>query len=174
MVIFHHGGTYLLKGDEDIESLEYANPTTIGLVGHTNHFQLKVEGDTLIQIGIGNPWREVWKRVGTEIRPNFKLTGWSGVVGAWTLVGEPGAFKFIADSSWCDTTVDSKTKVVTFHHGGTCTLEEKRYVENVEYANPGTMSIIGYSFKFDVSVEGDTLRVVGIENPWNQTWKRAN
>jgi hypothetical protein len=63
VTIFHHGGTYTLNGDEYLETVEYANQNTIDLKGKTHKFTLKVEGDTLTQIGIGNPWTEVWKRL---------------------------------------------------------------------------------------------------------------
>jgi hypothetical protein len=62
VTIFHHGGTYTLKGDEYLESVEYANEGTTNLIKQTFKFTLKIEGDTLTQTGIGNPWNEVWKR----------------------------------------------------------------------------------------------------------------
>src|SRR6266404_1595926 len=62
VVIFHHGGTYALKGNEYSETAEYANPSTSNLIGKTFKFTIKTEGDTLTLIGIRNPWEEVWKR----------------------------------------------------------------------------------------------------------------
>lgn len=63
VVIFHHGGTYTLDGDEYVEKFEYANNNTKGYIKVTYKFKIKVEGDTYTQIGIGNPWNEVWKRL---------------------------------------------------------------------------------------------------------------
>ncbi len=63
VTIFHHGGTYALKGSEYLETAEYANQNTADLIGHTFKFTIKIEGDTLTQVGIGNPWTEVWKRL---------------------------------------------------------------------------------------------------------------
>lgn len=60
---FHHGGTYTLNGNEYAETVEYANESTKELVKQTFKFAIKVEGDTLTQTGIGNPFNEVWKRV---------------------------------------------------------------------------------------------------------------
>ena len=60
--IIHHGGTYVLKGNEYLETVEYALQSTTNLIKQTFKFTLKVEGDTLTQTGIGNPWTEVWKR----------------------------------------------------------------------------------------------------------------
>jgi hypothetical protein len=62
-VIFHHGGTYALKGNEYLETVKYANQSTTNLIKQTFKFTIKVEGDTLTQTGLGNPWTEVWKRV---------------------------------------------------------------------------------------------------------------
>lgn len=61
-VKFHHGGTYELDGDEYVESVKYANENTAPLVGRRFKFKLEIEGDTLTQTGIGNPYTEVWKR----------------------------------------------------------------------------------------------------------------
>ena len=62
VTIFHHGGTYALKGNEYLETVEYANEGTADLIKQTFKFTIKVEGDTFTQTGIGNPWTEVWKR----------------------------------------------------------------------------------------------------------------
>ena len=62
-VIFHHGGTYTLDGDELVKTVEYANQNTAPLIKQAHKFKMEVDGDTLTQTGIGNPWTEVWKRV---------------------------------------------------------------------------------------------------------------
>ena len=61
-VLFHHGGTYTLDGDEYAETVQYANENTAELIGKTFKFKVKVEGDTYTQVGLGNPYSEVWKR----------------------------------------------------------------------------------------------------------------
>ena len=63
VTIYHHGGTYTLNGNEYAETVEYANESTSNLIKQTFKFTIKVEGDTMTQVGIGNPWTEVWKRV---------------------------------------------------------------------------------------------------------------
>jgi hypothetical protein len=62
-VIMHDGGTYALDGDRYVETLEYANSSTAGDIGKSFMFTVKIEGDTMTQIGIGNPYTEVWKRL---------------------------------------------------------------------------------------------------------------
>ncbi len=63
VTIYHHGGTYKLKGNEYFETVEYANENTAMLIGATFKCIIKVEGDTLTQIGVGNNYTEVMKRV---------------------------------------------------------------------------------------------------------------
>jgi hypothetical protein len=63
VTVFHHGGTYTLSDDQYAETVEYANENTKNLIKQTFKFTIKIEGDTLTQVGIGNPWTEVWKRV---------------------------------------------------------------------------------------------------------------
>jgi len=62
LTIYHHGGTYTLEGDKYTETVEYANPSTSNLIGQSFQFAIKIDGDTLTQTGIGNPWTEKWKR----------------------------------------------------------------------------------------------------------------
>ena len=61
-VIYHHGGTYKLDGDQYTETIEYATANTANLIKKTHKFKIKVEGDTYTQIGIDNEWSQVWKR----------------------------------------------------------------------------------------------------------------
>lgn len=106
------------------------------------------------------------------------------LMGTWVLVGKPGQIgeapaaggrlKFVTGTHWCDTQSDPKNGAVLFHHGGTYTLKGNQYVQTVEYANPSTKYLIGNTSKFTIKVEGDTLTLVGIANPWNEVWKRAN
>jgi hypothetical protein len=63
VVIFHHGGTYSIDGDEMSETVKYANESTAQLINQTNKFKIKVDGDTYTQVGQGNPFTEVWKRL---------------------------------------------------------------------------------------------------------------
>jgi hypothetical protein len=67
VVVFHHGGSYTLDGDNLAKTVEYANQNTAELIKQTHQFKLKIEGDTLTQTGIGNPWTEVWRRVSPRL-----------------------------------------------------------------------------------------------------------
>jgi hypothetical protein len=61
-VVFHHGGMYVIEGDEYAETIKYASEGTSDLVGKTFKFKIKVEGDRFTQLGIGNQYNEVWER----------------------------------------------------------------------------------------------------------------
>jgi len=61
-VVHHHGGTYTLDGEEYAETIKYATESTASLIGKTFKFKIKVEGDKYTQVGIDNPYSEVWKR----------------------------------------------------------------------------------------------------------------
>jgi hypothetical protein len=63
LTIMHDGGTYTLDGDKYVETIEYANPSTANDIGKSFMFTVKVEGDTMTQVGVGNPYTEVWKRL---------------------------------------------------------------------------------------------------------------
>ncbi|PYI82867.1 MAG: hypothetical protein DME26_16275 [Verrucomicrobia bacterium] len=62
LVIEQFGGTYTLNGNEYVETQEYADATWLKDNGKSFKFTVKVQGDTMTQIGIGNPYTEVWKR----------------------------------------------------------------------------------------------------------------
>ena len=104
------------------------------------------------------------------------------LLGTWVYVGEPGhagetpasggRLKFITGRHWTNTQADRDTGLTIYHHGGTYILHGNEYVETVEYANESTRELIKKTFKFAVTVEGDTLTMIGIGNPWKEVRKR--
>lgn len=103
--------------------------------------------------------------------------------GTWVLVGSPsavgappaagGRVKLITDHHWSVTQANPQTGDTIFHHGGTFALNGNEYAETVEDANDNTKELVGKTFKFTVKIEGDTLTLIGIGNPWKEVWKRA-
>jgi hypothetical protein len=63
VIIYHLGGTYTLNGDEYVEKVEYATENIARFIGRARKFKIEVEGDTYTEIGIDNPFTEIWKRV---------------------------------------------------------------------------------------------------------------
>ena len=52
-----------MKGNEYVETQAYADETWLHDNGKSFKFIVKIEGDLMTQIGVGNPYNEVWKRV---------------------------------------------------------------------------------------------------------------
>ena len=63
LVVEQFGGTYTLNGNDYVETQEYGDETWKKDNGKSFKFIVKVEGDTMTQFGVDNPWTEVWKRV---------------------------------------------------------------------------------------------------------------
>ncbi|HEV2209893.1 MAG TPA: M56 family metallopeptidase [Verrucomicrobiae bacterium] len=106
-----------------------------------------------------------------ELRGTWVMVGEPGHIGA--IPAEGGRIKSLTDSHWSVTQADPRTGVVLFHHGGTYTVKGNEYDEHVEYADENTKELIGHTFRFKARVEGDTLTLLGMGNPWKEVWKRA-
>jgi hypothetical protein len=61
-VIFHHGGTYSLNGNEYTETITFATESTRELIGITYSFEIEIQGNTFTQRGIDNTFNEQWIR----------------------------------------------------------------------------------------------------------------
>ncbi len=94
-----------------------------------------------------------------------------------------GRLKFYTGKHWTVTQADSDG-VVTFHYGGTYTVNGAECTEIIRYAakdtedliggpGEGVTDLIGKTFKFRVTIEGDRCALVGIGNPYTETWTRA-
>lgn len=66
---YHHIGTYTLDGNTYSETVTYAIGLSEGNVGKTFRFKIKIDGDNYSQEGIGNPYSQGWKRVGSTDKP---------------------------------------------------------------------------------------------------------
>ncbi|HWX21184.1 MAG TPA: M56 family metallopeptidase [Candidatus Binatia bacterium] len=118
----------------------------------------------------------------TDAQPATSQLG-KELIGTWIMVGQPGQvgeppavggrIKLVTDQSWSVTQTDPKTGAVIFHHGGTYALKANEYLETVDYANDSTREMVKKTFKFNIKIEGDTLTLIGIGNPWTEVWKRV-
>jgi hypothetical protein len=107
----------------------------------------------------------------------------TAMIGAWVHVGQPGnvheapiagqRLKFRTGKHWTLVRADPTTGLVVEQFGGTYTLKGTEYVETQEYADERWIKDNGKSFKFTVKVEGDTMTQFGMDNPYNEVWKRA-
>jgi hypothetical protein len=104
-------------------------------------------------------------------------------IGVWIRAGTPdkiedppnpkNALKFVIGNRWSFTQPDPDTGQVTFHHGGTYTIEGDIYEETIKFANENTANMIGQTFKYKLKVEGDTWTQTGVGNPYTEVWKRV-
>jgi hypothetical protein len=67
LVTENFGGTYTMNGDEYVETQHYADETWLRDNGKSFKFRVKIEADMMTQIGVGNSYNEVWKRVKNDI-----------------------------------------------------------------------------------------------------------
>ena len=104
----------------------------------------------------------------------------SPLIGEWVLVtsdrpGTPSGIgvrrKVFTQTTWSIMQRDPATGDVVFHHGGTYTLSGSAYRETVEFANPSTASLIGQTFTYQVTIQGDTYSQ--LDGQWNEVWKRV-
>lgn len=103
------------------------------------------------------------------------------LLGAWALAGEldstnePDAgarMKFWGLKHWCITETNQDTGEITYHHGGTYTLDGDNYSETITFAAENTQNIVGMTFKFKIKVDKDTYLQTGVGNPFNERWVR--
>ncbi|HEX7862109.1 MAG TPA: hypothetical protein VF773_17375 [Verrucomicrobiae bacterium] len=57
------GGNYTLVGDKYVETQEHSDARWFEDNGKSRTFRVSVEGELMTQIGVGNSYNEVWKRV---------------------------------------------------------------------------------------------------------------
>ena len=103
------------------------------------------------------------------------------IVGVWAFVGNIGEaasrdkkIKIILDKRWMFSQPDPITNLTLFHHGGSYLLDGNTYAETIEYANETTGGFLGQTFKYEVKIEGDSMRLTGVGNvPFNEIWKRV-
>ena len=104
----------------------------------------------------------------------------SPLIGEWVLVtsdrpGTPSGIgvrrKVFTQTTWSITQRDPATGDVVFHHGGTYTLTGSTYRETVEFANSTTANLIGQTFTYQVTIQGDTYSQ--LEGQFNEVWKRV-
>ena len=104
------------------------------------------------------------------------------LIGAWVLAGTPdkpadppksgGRIKFFTGQNWCITQAEPETGKVTFHHGGTYTLAGDELRTTIEYAIERSADSIKQTRRFKIKVDQDTYTQIGIDNPYNEVWRR--
>ena len=101
------------------------------------------------------------------------------IVGVWAFAGNVGQaastdkkIKIILDKHWMFSQPDPTTNMTLFHHGGTYLLDGNNYAETIEYANESTGGLLNQTFRYEIEVKIDTMKLKGIGNSWSEVWKR--
>ena len=88
--------------------------------------------------------------------------------------GSGARIKLFTGTHWVITQADPESGRVIFHHGGTYTVNGDPYAGTVEYANPNTTRLIGRTHEFESEVESDTYIQRGLNNNFNEIWRRLD
>jgi len=129
----------------------------------------------VIMAGCSSPPQTEHRQASTRIE--------QGLVGTWVHVGSPGRageipesggrFKHRTGDHWNLTVVEADSGLVTENFGGTYIVKGDEYVETQHYATPQWMQDNDRSWRFRVEVDGDTMTQYGIDNSFNEVWKRV-
>ena len=105
------------------------------------------------------------------------------LTGTWVHVGEPGKvgpapakggfIKLRTADRWAAINIDSRSGLVTSTHGGRWSVKGGEYQESVEYGGEYHAFIMNKTHKWKVTVEGDTMTMVGLDNTWHEVWQRV-
>lgn len=103
--------------------------------------------------------------------------------GMWVHVGEPGKvgqapakggfIKLRTARHWAAIAIDPRSGLVTSTHGGTWRIKGNEYEETVDYGGDYHAEIMNKTWKWTLTLEGDTLTKKGINNDWHEVWKRV-
>jgi hypothetical protein len=101
------------------------------------------------------------------------------LIGTWEIVGRPdgqeidaNSLKFFTGKHWIVALYDDDGNV-QYSHGGTYTLDGDQYAETIKYAGGQTAALIGQTFKFKITAEGDKYTQIGVGNNYDEVWRRA-
>lgn len=138
----------------------------------------------------GSPVVYQWNFNGTNDPDVVVASGYSTVsslasqlVGTWVLEREDGPqsepsgvgtrLKNFTGTHWDIIQPDPKTGAIIFNQGGTYKIEGDKYFEHKDFAGENNKGDIGNTGEFMLKIEGGKLIQKGINNPWNEVWKRV-
>lgn len=108
----------------------------------------------------------------------------SQLIGTWQQVDTLGN-PVMADKDYCEYKIITAqtfsvvqiTRSKGFFIGvffGTYKIENDTYIENILYANPGAVKMIGTKNFFYYSLKDNLLFISGMNNPYKQVWKKID
>jgi len=108
----------------------------------------------------------------------------SQLIGTWQQVDTLGN-PIMSDKDYCEYKIITAqtfsvvqiTKSKGFFIGiffGTYKVENDTYIENITYANPGAVKMIGTKNLFYYALKDNLLYISGMNNPYKQVWKKID
>jgi len=82
-------------------------------------------------------------------------------------------YKLITPTNFMLTEVKYYNKVLYGGFFGTYTLEEDIYTETIDLAAAGYKLFLGQKNSFQIKIEGDMMYIKGLNNPYDEVWKRV-
>jgi hypothetical protein len=105
------------------------------------------------------------------------------MIGTWAFAGLPGRpfeipekgirYKHRTGAHWSITHANAETGLIDEIFGGSYTINGDEYIETQHYANHTWIQDNGKSWKFKVTVKGDTMTQQGLDNNYHEVWKRV-
>jgi len=110
----------------------------------------------------------------------------SKIVGTWQLCDKQSMqvdttyndfnqmrYKLITPTNFMVTEVKYYDKVLYGGFFGTYTLEKDVYTEFIDLTGVGYNQYQGQGNRFKIKIKGDFLYIMGLNNPYNEVWKRV-
>lgn len=172
-----YGGTYEVKDSRLIIKWEF-NDKNKDEVGTTTSYDLKLQKNNFT---IKNLVSTSWKRIDASNNPSTLAGSWritarenqEGVMSEMK-VGPRKTIKIFSDTRFQWMAINTETKEFFGSGGGTYTLKDGKYTENLEFFSRDN-SRVGMSLSFDAKVENDKWQHSGKSstgNKINEIWVR--
>lgn len=142
------------------------------------------QGKWLPRSEIGQKLHSIAVDTGNKVSENQGSSELSKkIMGTWKYYGAKGEgegsaeirmrIKNMYDGYYNVEQKDPKTGEVLFYHGGRYIIKDNGDVEtSLEYANHSTSNMIGDNGTAKIEIEGNTLTQTGIDNNYNEVWKK--
>ena len=171
-----YGGTYTAENGRLTEKLEYSTQDST-IVGSSQVYTFSINGKTLLLKGTrdGKPVTETWERLDA---------GSSPMAGAWRIrerETEPGkmtvmqrgsrkTIKWLSDKRFQWAAINTETKQFFGTGGGTYTVKDGKYTENIEYFSRDPKRV-GMSITFDYELKNGDWHHRGLSTTGNKIYE---
>ena len=83
-------------------------------------------------------------------------------------------FKIINDETFVVIQTTSEDSLFAGYFAGDYQVDGNIYTENIRSAIPFYKNMIGKPMSFEFQIEDDIMRIKGVNNAFNETWKRVS